>query len=77
MVRDSAFSYCQEQLTPHVLDAFRHEKTDRALFREMGYLGLLGVTIPEVALASVMCAMDLSQERFERVDSGYRSMMSV
>ncbi|HYD61805.1 MAG TPA: acyl-CoA dehydrogenase family protein, partial [Noviherbaspirillum sp.] len=47
MVRDAANAYCQERLQPRVLEAFRHEKTDPAIFREMGELGLLGPTIPE------------------------------
>ena len=47
LVRDAAQTYCQEKLAPRVLDAFRHEKTDPAIFREMGELGLLGPTIPE------------------------------
>ena len=47
MVRDSAIAYCQERLAPRVLDAFRNEQTDLAIFREMGELGLLGATIPE------------------------------
>jgi glutaryl-CoA dehydrogenase len=79
MVRDSAFSYCQEQLMPRVLDAFRNEKTDRAIFREMGSLGLLGVTIPEAyggAGLGYVCYGLVARE-VERVDSGYRSMMSV
>jgi glutaryl-CoA dehydrogenase len=46
-VRDAAHTYCQEQLTPRVLEAFRHEHTDPAILREMGELGLLGATIPE------------------------------
>jgi glutaryl-CoA dehydrogenase len=46
-VRDAARSYCQERLAPRVLEAFRHEQTDPAIFREMGALGLLGATIPE------------------------------
>ena len=46
-VRDAAHAYCQERLAPRVLEAFRHEKTDRAIFNEMGALGLLGPTIPE------------------------------
>ena len=46
-VRDAARSYCQERLAPRVVEAFRHEKTDPAIFREMGELGLLGTTIPE------------------------------
>ena len=46
MVRDSARAYCQDKLLPRVTEAFRHEKTDLAIFREMGELGLLGPTIP-------------------------------
>jgi glutaryl-CoA dehydrogenase len=46
-VQDAARAYCQEKLLPRVVDAFRNEKTDVAIFREMGELGLLGVTIPE------------------------------
>ena len=47
MIRESARSYCQEKLVPRVLDAFSNEKTDPAIFREMGDMGLLGTTIPE------------------------------
>ena len=47
MVRDSAYAYCQVQLAPRIQEAFRHERTDTAIFREMGELGLLGITIPE------------------------------
>ena len=47
MVRESAHAYCQERLLPRARDAFRNECTDRAIFNEMGELGLLGVTIPE------------------------------
>src|SRR5690606_8065910 len=47
MVRDAAHAYAQDKLAPRVLEAFRHEKTDPAIFREMGELGLLGATIPE------------------------------
>ena len=46
-VRDAAHAYCQERLAPRVLEAFRQEKTDAGIFREMGALGLLGATIPE------------------------------
>ena len=46
-VRDAAQSYCQDKLATRVLEAFRHEKTDASIFREMGELGLLGSTIPE------------------------------
>jgi len=79
MVRDAARAYCQERLAPRVLDAFRHERTDVAIFREMGELGLLGATIPEqfggAGLGYV--AYGLIAREVERVDSGFRSMMSV
>ena len=79
MVRDSARAYCQGKLAPRVLEAFRHEKTDPAIFREMGALGMLGPTIPEAyggAGLSYVCYGLIARE-VERVDSGYRSMMSV
>ena len=78
-VRDAAQAYCQERLAPRVLEAFRHEKTDAAIFREMGALGLLGPTIPETyggAGMNYVCYGLVARE-VERVDSGYRSMMSV
>ncbi len=50
-VRDAARAYCQKQLAPRVLEAFRHEKADAAIFREMGALGLLGATLPSVTAA--------------------------
>ncbi len=78
-VRDAAQAYCQERLAPRVLEAFRHEKTDRAIFNEMGELGLLGSTIPEAyggAGMNYVCYGLVARE-VERVDSGYRSMMSV
>ena len=50
MIRESARSYCQERLEPRVLEAFRKEQTDASIFREMGELGLLGLTIPESVL---------------------------
>jgi glutaryl-CoA dehydrogenase len=78
-VRDAAAAYCQERLGPRVLEAFRHEKTDPAIFREMGALGLLGPTIPEAyggAGMNYVCYGLVARE-VERVDSGYRSMMSV
>ena len=79
MVRDSARAYCQERLAPAVLEAFRHEKTDATIFRAMGELGLLGVTIPEAYGGSGFnyVAYGLVAREVERVDSGYRSMMSV
>ncbi|MGO4706234.1 acyl-CoA dehydrogenase [Microvirga sp. 2MCAF38] len=79
MIRDTARAYAQEKLLPRVIDAYREEKTDRAIFDEMGELGLLGVTLPEdygCAAASYV-AYGLVAREVERVDSGYRSMMSV
>ncbi len=78
-VRDAAHTYCQQKLAPRVLEAFRHEKTDVAVFREMGELGLLGATLPERyggAGLSYVCYGLIARE-VEGVDSGYRSMMSV
>ncbi|MBL4834674.1 MAG: acyl-CoA dehydrogenase [Pseudomonas sp.] len=79
MVRDSAASYCQEKLMPRVLESFRHEQTDASIFREMGELGLLGATIPEQYGGSGLnyVCYGLIAREVERVDSGYRSMMSV
>ncbi|MGV1789619.1 acyl-CoA dehydrogenase [Rhizobium lusitanum] len=79
MVLDTAHSYAQEKLSPRVLEAFRNEKTDPAIFREMGELGLLGPTIsPEYGGAGLSyVAYGLIAREVERVDSGYRSMMSV
>jgi glutaryl-CoA dehydrogenase len=79
MVRDTAASYAQGKLAPRVLEAFRNEKTDPAIFREMGEMGLLGTTIPEEyggAGMNYVC-YGLAAREMERVDSGYRSMMSV
>ncbi|MDB5942820.1 MAG: acyl-CoA dehydrogenase [Ramlibacter sp.] len=78
-VRDAAASYCQERLAPRVLESFRNEQTDVSIFREMGELGLLGATIPETyggAGLNYVCYGLVARE-VERVDSGYRSMMSV
>lgn len=79
MVREAAFAYSQEKLAPRVLEAFRHEQTDAAIFREMGELGLLGATIPEEYGGAGMnnVCYGLIAREVERVDSGYRSMMSV
>jgi len=79
MVRDAAHAYCQDKLMPRIIDAFRHERTDPAIFREMGELGLLGPTIPAEyggAGLNYVCYGLIARE-VERVDSGYRSMMSV
>jgi len=79
MVRDAAAAYAQDKLAPRVRDAFRHEKTDPEIFREMGALGLLGPTIPtEYGGAGLnYVSYGLIAREIERVDSGYRSMMSV
>ena len=79
MMRDAARSYAQEKLQPRVIEAFREEKTDPAIFAEMGGMGLLGVTIPEEygGIGAGYVAYGLVAREIERVDSGYRSMMSV
>ena len=79
MVRDTAHAYAQEKLMPRIKDAFRHEITDPAIFREMGELGFLGSTLPAEfggAELNYVCYGLVARE-VERVDSGYRSMMSV
>jgi len=79
MVRDAAAAYAQEKLMPRVLEAFRHEKMDVAIFREMGELGLFGPTIPaEYGGAGLnYVSYGLIAREIERVDSGFRSVMSV
>jgi glutaryl-CoA dehydrogenase len=79
MIRDSSRSYAQEKLQPRVIEAWRDETTDAGIFREMGELGLLGVTIPEAygGLGASYVSYGLIAREVERVDSGYRSMMSV
>ena len=79
MMRDSAAAYARERLAPRVRDAFRAEETDPEIFREMGALGLLGVTLPEEdgGLGAGYVAYGLIAREIERIDSGYRSMMSV
>jgi glutaryl-CoA dehydrogenase len=79
MIRDSARAYAQEKLQPRVIEAWRDETTDPEIFREMGELGLLGVTVPEVygGLGASYVSYGLIAREVERVDSGYRSMMSV
>jgi glutaryl-CoA dehydrogenase len=78
MVKDAARAYAQEQLQPRILEAFRHERTDAGIFREMGALGLLGPQLKGYGCAGVnyVCYGLIARE-VERVDSGYRSMMSV
>ncbi|MCK8462771.1 acyl-CoA dehydrogenase [Aliiroseovarius sp. S1339] len=79
MIRDSAFAYAQEKLFPRVTEAFAKEETDPEIFAEMGEMGLLGTTIPEEygGLGAGYVAYGLVAREVERVDSGYRSMMSV
>jgi glutaryl-CoA dehydrogenase len=79
MLRDAARAYAQEKLQPRVVAAYREETTDPSIFREMGEMGLLGVTIPEEygGLGASYVAYGLVAREVERVDSGYRSMMSV
>jgi len=79
LIRDTARAYAQETLLPRVIEAYREERTDPGIFREMGELGLLGLTLPQdygCAGASYV-AYGLVAREIERVDSGYRSMMSV
>lgn len=79
MVRDSAAAYAQDKLAPRVLLSFRNERTDVEIFREMGALGLLGATIPEEYGGAGLnyVSYGLISREIERIDSGYRSMMSV
>ena len=78
-VREAAHAYCQDKLAPRVQLAFRNEHTDIAIFREMGELGLLGPTVPEQYGGAGLnyVSYGLIAREVERVDSGYRSMMSV
>jgi glutaryl-CoA dehydrogenase len=78
MIRDSARAYCQDKLMPRVLEANRHERFDREILNEMGALGFLGPTIEGYGCAGVNhVAYGLITREIERVDSGYRSCMSV
>ena len=79
MVRDTARAYGEDKLLPRVQEAFRHEKTDPSIFAEMGALGLLGPTVPEEYGGAGLnyVSYGLIAREIERIDSGYRSMMSV
>ena len=79
MIRDTARAYAQDRLAPRIVEAFQHEHTDPAIFREMGELGLLGPTVPEEygGVGASYVAYGLVAREVERIDSGYRSMMSV
>jgi len=78
-IRDTARDYCQEKLAPRVIQSYLEEKTDPEIFREMGSLGLLGVTIPDKygCAGANYVSYGLVAREVERIDSGYRSMMSV
>jgi glutaryl-CoA dehydrogenase len=79
MIRETARAYAKDKLLPRVLESFRHEKTDVAIFKELGALDMLGIVIPEeyggAGLGYV--AYGLVAREIERIDSGFRSMMSV
>ena len=79
LIQETAHSFAEDRLRPRVIEAYAREKTDRAIFNEMGELGLLGMTLPpEYGGAGVSyVAYGLVAREIERVDSGYRSMMSV
>ncbi|MGL5448341.1 MAG: acyl-CoA dehydrogenase [Rhabdaerophilum sp.] len=79
MIRDSAAAFAAEKLATRVQEAYLHEQTDSAIFREMGAVGLLGVTIPEAygGIGASYVSYGLVAREVERIDSGYRSMMSV
>lgn len=79
MLRDASAAYAQEKLQPRVIAAYRNEETDPAIFREMGEMGLLGATLPEEygGIGASYVSYGLIAREVERVDSGYRSMMSV
>ncbi|TRC81773.1 acyl-CoA dehydrogenase [Mesorhizobium sp. WSM4307] len=79
MVRDGAAAFAADKLAPRIEDAYLNEKTDAGIFREMGEAGLLGITVPEEygGLGANYVTYGLVAREVERVDSGYRSMMSV
>ena len=78
LVRDTAANYAQNKLAPRVIESFRHENTHREIFNEMGELGLLGSTIEGYGCPGISyVGYGLVAREVERVDSGYRSMMSV
>jgi glutaryl-CoA dehydrogenase len=79
MIRDTARAYADDKLAPRIVAAFRDEETDPEIFREMGALGLLGATVPEEygGVGASYVGYGLVAREVERIDSGYRSMMSV
>ena len=79
MIRDAAAAFAEDKLAPRVTEAYLEEKTDRAIFAEMGQAGLLGVTIPDMygGAGAGYVSYGVVAREIERIDSGYRSMMSV
>jgi glutaryl-CoA dehydrogenase len=79
MIRDTAHAYCQDKLMPRIIEANRHEQFDRSILNEMGELGLLGSTLPADVggIGANYVSYGLIAREVERVDSGYRSAMSV
>jgi len=79
MIRDTARAFAQEKLQPRIIEAFSNEQTDPGIFAELGALGLLGPTLPEEygGVGASYVAYGLIAREIERIDSGYRSMMSV
>ena len=79
MIRDAAKAYAEDKLQPRVIKAWSDETTDTGIFREMGELGLLGPTVPETygGVGASYVAYGLIAREIEKIDSGYRSMMSV
>jgi glutaryl-CoA dehydrogenase len=79
LIRDTARGYAQDKLAPRVIEAFMEERTDRAIFREMGALGLLGVMVPQAygGAEAGYVPYGLVAREIERIDSGFRSMLSV
>jgi len=79
MLRDAARNFAQDKLQPRIIKAYSDEETDAGIFREMGEMGLLGATVPEEygGLGANYVSYGLIAREIERVDSGYRSMMSV
>ena len=79
MLRDAARAFAEEKLKPRITDAYDNEQFDSKIFKEMGDMGLLGVTIPEEfgGLNSSYLSYGLIAKEIEKIDSGYRSMLSV
>uniref|UniRef100_UPI0035132BA3 acyl-CoA dehydrogenase family protein n=1 Tax=Oricola sp. TaxID=1979950 RepID=UPI0035132BA3 len=79
LIRDTAAAYAQDKLQPRIIESFAQEKVDPSIFAEMGETGLLGITVPEQygGAGASYVSYGLVAREVERVDSGYRSMMSV